>query len=102
MSDDANKRAEPTIRIGQIDTRLSDPLTILPVSCDVIVEHRVIDGLLHVTFGSHLFDGSGPAEVRVVARLRMSIPMAEGIYATTQRILAAQREAAEEAKKTAN
>ena len=93
---------EPTIRVGEIDTRLTDPNHLLPVSCDVLVEHRVIDGTLFLTLGSHLLDGTGPAEVRVVARLRLTLQMADGIYAATQRAIEAQRQAAEDAKKTAN
>jgi hypothetical protein len=93
---------EPTIQVGEIPTRVTDPHAILPVSCDIIVEHRVLDGMLFLTLGSHLFDGTGPAEVRVVARLRMKLQMAESIYNTALRTLEEQRQAATEAKKTAN
>jgi hypothetical protein len=93
---------EPTVQVGESATRLTDPHSILPVSCDVIVEHRVIDGVVFLTFGSHLLDGSGPPEVRVVARLRLTLPLAEAIAAGTQRIVEAQRQALEDAKKSAN
>jgi hypothetical protein len=93
---------EPTVQVGEVVTRVTDPHAISPVSCDILVEHRVIDGTLFLTLGSHIFDGAGPPEVRVVARLRMNLSVAENIYQTTQRTLENIRLAAEEAKKTAN
>jgi hypothetical protein len=93
---------EPTIQVGEVATRVTDPHFMLPVSCDIIVEHRVVDGVLFVSLGSHIWDGSGPPEVRVVARLRLALPLAEAIYTMAQRAMETQRQAAEEAKKTAN
>ena len=70
---------EPSIRVGDVATRVSDPHYLLPVSCDIIVEHRVFDGMPFLTFGSHILDGGGPPEVRVVARLRIPLSVVENL-----------------------
>lgn len=93
---------EPTVQVGGVTTRVTDPHALTPVSADIIVEQRVIDGVLFLTLGSHLLDGSGPPEVRVVARLRLPLSLAELVHSSTQRILENLKQAAEEAKKARN
>lgn len=90
--------SEPTVRIGQTDTRVTDPLQVVPVSCEVVTDLRVIDSVLFLSLASHILDGTGPAEARIVARLRIPLATLSGIQAGVTKAL----EDIEQSRKAAN
>jgi len=80
--------SEPTIRVGEIDVRVTDPNSVIPVSCEFITDLRVIDGVLFLSLASHVVDGNGPPEARVVARLRIPLATLSGIQNGVTNVLA--------------
>lgn len=87
-----------TVRIGETDIRVVDPDAIVPVIGEVITEMRIIDGILYLSLASHIFDGSGPPEARIVARLRLPMATVFNIRQGIDNILSD----IEQAKKAAN
>ena len=93
---------ERTIKFGDANLVIRDPLNIVPVAADLIVDCRVVGGVLFLSLGAHMFDGNGPPEVRVVSRLRIPMETVANIQTSVERSLAAMEIAAQEAKKAAN
>lgn len=88
----------PSIRVDGEDVPVTDPHHIVPVCAELITDIRVIDGTLFLSLASHVMDGTGPAEARVVSRLRMPLGVVSSINAALQNIQAG----IEQAKKAAN
>jgi len=61
------------INVGQSSFEVTDPHFVQPVSADLITEVRLVGGVAAISFASFIFDGSGPPEARVCARLRVSL-----------------------------
>lgn len=79
-----------------------DPSRVIPAYVDVLTEYRLINGMFVVSGGAFIRDGTGPAEVRVVSRLRFTRETGQFIAIWLTNAIAEADKAAEEAKKTAN
>jgi len=92
-----------TVKVDGVDVLLTEPLGLVPVMCEAVVEVRTLaDGNYAITLGAYVIDENNAPEVRVSARLRVT-PQALGLIG---RLIDAQREliAAQtaELKKAAN
>lgn len=71
MSDEAAPAR--TVKIAGTPTAITEPTPVSVSTCDVIIDLRVVDGMVWLTMGSWIMDGSGPAEARVTTRQRMPL-----------------------------
>lgn len=86
--------AEPIAQSRQAEYRVTDPNAVVPVSCDIITDLRMVDGLLWLSMASRIQDDDGPAEARIVARLRIPLPVLSKIADALENVLGADRRTA--------
>ena len=55
---------------------ITDPLNIQPVCADLLTENRVFGNVICLSFGNIVTDGDGTPEVRVSARIRLTLTTA--------------------------
>lgn len=97
MEDDPHGGQERVVTIGQQSVRVTDPLNVMPVAADAISEFRLIDNVIHVSLGSYIWDGSGPPELRVCARLRLPLDVASTIQSFASKAIDDAKKAREAA-----
>jgi hypothetical protein len=91
MSDqsDPTPVLQPCFSIGGRDMPVLDPLQVIAVSADLIVEAREASGIVALGFATFYATGNSPAvpELRVCSRLRMSIGAATDLRTMLDSIL---------------
>jgi hypothetical protein len=89
MSDQPDPVLQPCFSIGGRDMPVLDPLQVIAVSADLIVEAREASGIVALGFATFYATGNSPAvpELRVCSRLRMSIGAASDLRTMLDSIL---------------
>lgn len=97
MTDEAPVQPR-TVRFGPDDIKVTDPANIQPVSAEAMTELRFHNGVFAISLASIVLDGTGPAELRVCARLRIG----REVLADLQAAIQGQLDRLEQAKQSAN
>lgn len=89
---------EKRVRLGETTIVVTDPANVQPVAADLITEIRLVDNVAAVSFAAYIFDGDGPPEARVSARLRIPLE----VMANVQSLIEGMIKNASEAREKAN
>lgn len=76
-----------TIRLGDIELVVADPMQVQPSVVDLIVEARNFNDMIALSFATVITDGSGAPEAVVCARLRLTVANAIDLRSTLDTLL---------------
>lgn len=89
--------AQRHVRLGEASVVVTDAAGIQPVAADLITEIRLVNDVAAISFASYIFDGDGPPEARVSARLRVPLEVLANVQSIVEDMLKDAREAREKA-----
>jgi hypothetical protein len=77
----------PSLQFGDIALEIKDPLSVQPVSADVLTETRVFSNVVCLSFANIVTDGDGQPEARISGRIRLTLPGAMDLRNALDRLL---------------
>lgn len=83
----------PEIKLSdELTVQIVDPDNVIPVFAEIVTEAREIDGIVCLSFGTMIMDGTNEAgrKVRIVSRLRMTVGRVESLARILANVLAKQ------------
>ena len=85
MSENAEGRA--TIQVSGVAMEISNPKIIQPVSADLIVEARITNGIVCISFAAVIVDGEARHKAEITYRIRLSMDSAMDLRTALDAVL---------------